>query len=274
MWYTMNTFLILCSLAPGIIGVLLVVGGWKERKTNQLIAGTSTIDIRTIESEGLTAVNGTISGPVNGSEFVSPIGQTDDTVLAAWNVEEYIEPWQQIASGVESIPFRLDDGTGQIQVTIEDGVTWRSEQSYDVTNVDVTWKSGEADIVEDIGVEADPPAHITTFVHDHDIEEQSGAGISLDGSTTYRSRRCSEWTIGPGDEIYLHGHVRAAEGATTVLHPTDAIITPADNEPFILSDISKDELDHRTDTNYRTTLALSAGLFVISAGLIVAGLTL
>lgn len=246
------------------IGVLLAVGGWQQRKKHQLITKTPTTDIQDITSEGTVELNGTISRPVDGRGFVSPIGQTDGTVYTRWMVQEWNErgersTWRPIASGTDSVPFYLDDGTDQIQVAVGDGSS------------DVIWEGGETHDVEEVPLDSDPPAHITRFIQEHDVEEPSGSITDIiDVGNTPGDRRYSEWALGTGDEVYLLGHVSAAEGATMPLHPEDAIVAPKDNEEFIFSELSEEELDRRLSG--LLLLPFSVIVTVIGVGLLIFGL--
>lgn len=261
----MNGFLILCSLIPGGIGILLVVKGWKKRKQHQLITGLPTTDIRTIDSEESTEFRGEISGPVDGDGFISPIGQADDTVFAAWEVKKWNEGghnsgWEVLDVGLDAVPFYLDDGTDRVRVEIVDGSDIGSWQ-FDP-------------FIEEVDVDSDPPAHIRTFVQNEGLSEQSGSIANLvNVGNAQGDRHYSEWALGRGDEVYLLGHVHATEGATTPLHPEDVIVTQAADEPFIISDLSEEEVTHRIGTTYRLMVACGAVAIVLGVGLIVAGMT-
>lgn len=243
------------------IGVLLAVSGWQQRKEHQLVTETPTTDIQDINSEGLVELKGTISGPVDGREFVSPIGQTDGAVFTRWMVREWNEggennTWRVIGRGTDSVPFYLDDGTDQIQVAVGD------EPS------DVTWKGGEIHTEEEVPLDSDTPGHITRFIQEHDVEAPSRSITNIiDVGNTPGDRRYSEWTLGIGDEIYLLGHVHAAERATTPLHPEDAVVAPKDNNRFILSELSEEELDLRLGVS----LPFSVLIMLIGAGLLIFG---
>lgn len=251
-----------------IFGLVAAGIGWHQRKQYQLIAGTPTTDIRNIDSEGLVELKGTISGSADGSGFVSPIGQTDETVFAAWLVQEWNEHtpnsgsnWKLLASGTDSETFHLDDGTDQVRVVVEDHPT-------------VTQKI-EDPVIEEVDVESETPAHIEEFVQETpDLSEQSGSITNrVDVGNAHGDRKYTEWTLGLGDEIYILGHVHAAEGATTPLHPEDAIVRLTDGEKSILSDMSEEELTLRGGTSYRLAFAGGAIALILGVGLIVAGTT-
>lgn len=280
MSFTMSsTIHVIGGLITGIIGVVLAVAGWKKRKLYHVLTGTPTTDIQNVNNEGIVKFTETIGGPVDGKGFVSPINNKDKSVFAMWYIYEWKRQssgstgkyytWLPVDSGMYSVPFHLDDGTHQIQVAIGNNPG------------DVVWRFGDAHVLEIVGVESDSAVDMTTFVHDHDLEEQSGLSNTMgdvgkaapysDG--TDPGDRCyAEWAFGPGDEIFLLGHAHAAEGATPPLHSGNLIVEPT-NEPFILTETSGDELTDVLSTSYPQEFATSAVAFVLSAILFVAGLT-
>ena len=275
-----STWLVIGGIVSGVIGIGIAAMGWRDLKLyNVLFTGTPTTDIQNINSEEKVEFEETISGPVDGSGFVSPIGQRDETVFAMWYVYEWkIGPnekdrraWSGVSSGMYSVPFYLDNGTDRIQVEVGNHPG------------DVMWKFGDAHVVEDVEEAADSPVDITSFVREHDLVDQRGldytiGDVGLDhvfsglDSNTRGDRRYAEWTFGPGDEIYVLGHAHAANGATAPLRPEDTIVAPAD-KPFIITDQSKDEWEPLFNTNFRLVFAISAFAIILGAGLLVAGQT-
>lgn len=269
--------LLLIGGCSAIIGLVMAGIGWQQRKHHQLVTGTPTTEIRTIDSEGRVELQGTISGPAAGSGFVSPIGQTDETVFVAWKIEEWQpdddekrqnhnvpgsqrDHWQTIAAGFDAVPFHLEDGTDQIRVEIED------------SSADVTREFEEVPVVEEVDIDSQPPAHLRTVEDEQGLSEPSGSIVNRIpvGNNNYGDRRYSERALTPGEEIYLLGDVRAVEGATTPLHPEDAVITPTGDETFLLSDLSEEELTQRIGFKYRFLFAASAFCLLLGIGLFVA----
>lgn len=187
----MNLELILLFIGGcfSVVGLAMAGFGWQQRKHHQLVTGTPTTDIRSLDSEGLVELQGTISEPASESGFVSPIGQTTNTIFATWAVEEWSHDssrdkstWANIAGGIDSVPFYLDDGTGQVRVEIGD----RSS--------DVTQEFEEIPIVEEVNIDAQPPAHIRTFDDEHSLSKPEGASGNLlsIGKNDYGDRHYSE----------------------------------------------------------------------------------
>ena len=255
------------GLFASVVGLGACLTGWRKRKHHRLITETPTTDVRHIDSEGQVELAGEIDGTADGDGFVSPIGRADDTVLAAWEVEEWNESgdhsnWQTVGSGIDSTPFRLSDGTDQVRVAIED------------RDDDVIREWEEFPVVENVGVDDEPPEHIETFEREHDLPEQSGSITNVvDVGKAHGDRRYSEQALGPGDGIYLLGYARAAEGATTPLHPDEAVVTPVDDGAFIVSDLTEDALTDRLSTSYRLWLAGGAIAVLLGIGVVVSETT-
>lgn len=250
-----------------VVGLAAAGFGWQQRKHKTLVTDTPTTEIRTLDSEGPVELQGTISEPTDGSGFVSPISQTTDAVFTTWKVEQWSadsdrdgSTWANIARGIDSVPFYLDDGTGQVRVEI-------GERSSDVTQ-----EFDEVPIVEKVDVDSQPPMHIRTFEDENGLPERSGSSGTLLPSSgrKYGDRRYSEHTLTTGEDIYLLGHVRAAEGATMPLHPEDTVVAPTENETFLLSDLPEDELMQQLTSSYRTWFGFGAVFLLIGIGFLVA----
>lgn len=241
-------------------------------------SGSIEYMLRSQLDEQQVELSGTISGPVDGSGFVSPISQTEDSVFAKWDYYEWAHDdddsalgWRLGDSGMYSVPFYLDDGTGRIQVAIDD------------CSRDVRWRFGDPHVTEYVSVETASPIDLTTFVSEHNLEGQSrGRGDhdtisrqhpSSDG-TTVGDRHYAEWTLEPGDEIHLTGRAHGPEGRTLPRYSENMIVTP-DSLANITSDRYEgyDEVSVDVSWVYRLYFIGSAILFVISAGLLIAGLT-
>ncbi|SIR46828.1 E3 Ubiquitin ligase [Haladaptatus litoreus] len=217
-------------------------------------------------------------------QFSSRSAQNPDTLLAAWEVKEWSESggtenWQTLASGIRSVPFVVNDGTGEIRVDIgdrvDDGTDWLPNERAianngtavdDLTCIFKDWP------VTEVGAESETPQYIREFITgESSVGEQSGSITNLvDVGNSHGDRRYYEQTLSPGDDIYLLGNVHAERGATTPLQADDAVIEPVDGERFVISDRDEDELTNELSGNYRRSLALSGGLVVLGIGLIIA----
>ncbi len=274
------------AIFAGIISLLigLVVRWIAQQRSGQysLIRSTSTTEVRAIDSEGVVELNGKISPTKETETFTSPVARNSDALFAGWEVQEWSESgsnyWKTIASGIRSVPFVLDDGTGEIRVEIDDvdnGVKLLSNDRASITNgtaVDeLTCIFQDWPVIE-VGVKSEPPQHIRDFVaSERAVSEQSGSITNLiDIGNKHGDRRYYEQTLSPNDDVYLLGTVHAEAGATTPLHAEDAVIKPTDGEKFVISDRSENELIDTMGSKYRRTLAICGVFVVFGIALIVA----
>jgi hypothetical protein len=269
-------------------GVLLLVAafaavyGRRQHRKHALVETTETTDVRDIRSEGLVELKGTVRAD---DPFDSPIAGEPCTV-SAWEVEEWNEKgssdmWETRASGVYATPFDLDDGTGRVRVDVgthvDDTSTGTGIDEIQVGAVDVDRFLSNGVTVDDvlaplddfsvelsIPPDAEPPERIVSFVQgEGSVDTQTDSITNLvDMGNKHGERRYYEGTLGPGDDVYLLGTVRAAADATRPLKPEDVVVTPADDQ-FIVSDRSEDEL---VDTFGQYTYAYAAAGVAAVAG--------
>lgn len=274
------------GIIAGIIGLAAAYYGWQKHQQHELITETETTEIRNIDTEGPVELIGEISNSEEDNKFVSPIGRKVGTVFSAWKSEEWSEhgdwsSWRTLANGIQAEPFHIDDGTGQVQVAIEDCASKKgflsrhwSIASEGVAVDGVVCELDDFSIAEVVGAESDSPAHIEEFVRGESaLAGQSGSITNVvDVGKAHGDRRYYERAFGPGEEIYLIGHVQATDGATTPLGPEDVVISPT-NGTFILSNLSEDALIDRLNSSYQLSLGLGVVAIVVAIGLFVAGTT-
>lgn len=284
----MSTDMIGAGLVLGLLGIGVAYQGWKKRRQHQLVTETPTTEIRSIDDEGRVELKGTVTGPADDEEgFVAPISNEDGTLLAAWEMQEWSEhgdhsEWNIMASGVHSVPFLIDDGTDSVRVAIEDradgGTDWMPSDrglASEGTAVDGVVCEFEEFPSVTIDAESEPPQHIREFVKgETSVSEQTGSITNLiDVGNAHGDRRYHEQTLRKGNDTYVLGHVRANEGATMPLHPEDVVVTPDEEEKFIISDQTEAELTDDLGGTYRFFLAGGVVFVLVAVGLVVAGAT-
>lgn len=254
-----------------VISLMTTKKGWEHRTMYNLVADEPVIAVRDIKREGSVELEGTISSS-DGDGFVSPIGQREETVLAAWKVERWDEigenspsQWRTVATGIDAEPFYLTDDTDRVRVEID-------------ADDDVNWQFDVEPVVVDIGVKEELPANIESFVDDHGLTERSNLGSDIANianiGRSHGDRRYTEWTFGADNDIYLNGQIHATERATEPLHPEDAIVSPVDREEFFISDRSAAEMADQSGSKYRLWFALSVLLLIVGAVMIYLGMSL
>jgi hypothetical protein len=288
----MSTVLLIVGVVLLLIAVFAAVYGRRQHRRSALIKDTETSNVRDIKKEGTVELKGTVRGD---NLFTSPI-KGDESVLSAWEVEEWDETgdsgmWKTCATGIYSTPFELDDGTGRVYVDVGDYVNDAStgtgiddiqvgpidvdrflSNGVTVDNVLAALKRFSVEI--SIPPDTEPPERIAEFVQgEAGVGAQTGSITNvLDFGNKHGERRYYEGTLSPGDDIYLLGQARAAENATHPLKPEDVVVTASDNNQFVISDKSEDELTESfSQYKYAYAGAIAAAAASIAALAIGAG---
>lgn len=278
-----------------VFGAGLLLYGWRRRSYHRLITETPTTDIIQIDEPGLVELVGEVVSPDEAegdvSTFEAPLSETPETVVAGWRVEEWSETgdrsrWKTLASGVDTVPFAIDDGTGHVVVDVgshaeRGGLLGRIrdagelQDSVEVGDTTIDFRS--LPTVREVGAQEDTPEEIRAFVENKPSLTRQTDSITnvVDIGNAHGDRRYREATISVGDEVYLLGPVRARDDdrATARLRPEEAVIKPApdDETPFILSERSEDELVAATQSS-KYALGFGAVLVLIGLGLVVLGI--
>lgn len=258
----MSTVLLVAGVVLLLVASFAGVYGRRQHRKRALVAGTETTDVRDVREEGLVELTGTVRAD---DPFDSPIGG-ERAVLSAWQVEEWdergdSEMWETRAEGIYATPFELDDGTGRVRVDVgtrvNDTSTGTGIDEIQVGPVDVDRLLSDGVTVGDtlaaldgfsvattVPPDADPPERIAAFVQGEGSVAAQTDSITnvVDFGNAHGERRYYEGTLGPGDDVYLLGHARAAEGATHPLKPEDVVVEPVADSQFIISDRSESEL--------------------------------
>jgi hypothetical protein len=285
------------ALPIGIIGLFFVIAGtglllygWRRRSYHAKIAETPTTDILQIDEPGLVELSGEVvpnEDAERGRTFETTLSETEDTVVAGWCIEEWSESrkfdrWSTLARGVDAVPFVLDDGTGEVMVDVGSqgqrasyfgGILNFGELQESVELGDTTVDFRELPTVWEVGVDEEPPQAVQTFVDEKESVPRQTDSITnvVDVGHAHGDRRYREATITVGDDVSLVGSARAKDDnqSTSRLYPEDAFIEPApdDDEPFILSERSAQELVATTQS-WRYYLAAGALMVLIGLGMI------
>jgi len=222
--------------------VLALGGGWlvregfRRRKQRELMTDTPTEQAESL-SMGPSEVTGVAR---TGDREPLPAPFTDEEcVIAEWRVEEYDEDagddggsWQTVGSGLDGMPFRVDDGTGEVLVRPNmDAVYEFDEGSETTVSVDV----GEA-----------PPAPVRSFIDrstEVDPVTDSGGGVGAsDGDRRYHQK-----LIRPEEDVYVFGTVQPREDATSASNVENLHIGPvqdgtAEEPMFMIANEPESEL--------------------------------
>ncbi|MDY7081902.1 MAG: GIDE domain-containing protein, partial [Halobacteria archaeon] len=166
------------------------------------------------------------------------------------------EGWETIAEHEESVPFYLDDGTGEVLVNPE-GAEFR-------VPVDNEYRVDEYE---------SEPAEVEHFLEKGQGEGKEFFGINFGRvSDTNEDRRYYEYYVGVDDRAYVFGKAlnkKDTKGSST--NEDNIVINEDDSTPmFMVSDRSEKELLSATRWNIALYLLLGAGIATAGfAGLLV-----
>jgi len=200
-----------------VIGGLLMRSAFQRRRQRQLIAETPTEDVESV-TIGPSEVAGT-AVPVDAA-MPAPFSD-DDCVVAQWTVQQFYEDddssgWRTVSSGVEFVPFYVDDGTGRLLVEPDEDVV------YDI-------REGTEPAFE-VRRSQKPPAAVQRFfagrrfspleslrsklavASGFDFEVGDGFGFGTGGRQA-GDRRYEQHLIRPGEQVYVCGTVQRRASA-------------------------------------------------------------
>jgi hypothetical protein len=286
----------MASVAVVLFGVVLAGAGgfglwwgYSRREPHELITETPTTEVRRLSEAGLVELKGEVAGPAAGADaFASPIGG-DEALVAAWTVEEWDERgdhsrWRTLASGVRSVPFELDDGTGRVAVEVgdhADGGLFTAgvdpAASDGVSFGDVLVEFDAYDTVRKVGAEEAAPASIREFVAgERTVGPQSGSITNvIDVGNAHGDRRYYEETFGPGERLYVLGRTYPRDPDPAYpLRPGELVVTaPRDDDDGMLIVANEREQELVRQTRYHL-LGLALGGAGLVAGLVLVGVGL
>lgn len=262
-------------VAIGLVGVGI---GRRRRHEFETIAGTQTTEVLSI-TPGPVEVSGTAS-PVDDRLLRAPFSEAE-CLLAEWEIEEWEESgkhsgWETKGSGVETVPFLLDDGTGTVLVRPSGADVDLDETGTETVEVGATERS-PVPIREFLELDATPGPSAEPLIE------------ALDWGTTHGDRKYHQRLVTPGDEVYVYGTAtrepgdewgerdfviaeRTGDGETTGASRTRSDSTDerhGDAALFLVSDHSEEELvEDRSD--YRLYVAGGTFATLLGAGILAA----
>lgn len=221
-------------------GLLLVAGlvaaynGWRWRRERATIASREATDVLSV-TPGPVELSGTARAGESGT--VEAPFSDETALLAAWEVEEWTEmsnrsSWVPKGSGVDSVPFLVDDGTGEALVRA-DGAEVELDE---VGEEEAVVRSRDA-----------PPGRIREFL---DREDTPGESTDVPRPTDVGKkdgrRRYIQRLLTPGDEVYVHGTATRETGEAWGGRDVAVVESADDGHPdadlFLVSDQSEEEL--------------------------------
>ena len=238
---------LLALVVGSFLGLYLIYDGFGKWQTKRVIEDTPTAKVRSM-AVGRTELEG-IAEP-DGGTIEAPF--TDEECLHIdWEVEEWRKDpddddydWATVAKGARSVPFYLDDGTGQVLVRADQG-----NPAFEVSPANTrqfTVDSGHS-----------PPAEVREFIEHHDsryddtgfFEDPVDALTDLATSGgigfTDRRRRYTQRVLPAGSDVYLLGSAVQRDAGGTMEGQEDLLAVTREEEldTFVISGRSEEELE-------------------------------
>ena len=225
------------ALLSVLFGAFFIRKGFRRRQQRELMVDTPTEQAESL-SMGPSEIEG-VARPAPDGPMPAPFID-DDCVVATWEILEYDDDdddggsWNHVASGLEGVPFYVDDGTGSVLVEPHDDARYEIDPD------------GETTVRVD--VEEVPPDPIASFIATNErvdpVDETSHSGTPAEGDRKYRQN-----LIKPGEDVFVFGTVQPrADGGNRTSNVENLVIRKvpegdATQEPmFMIADEPQSEL--------------------------------
>jgi hypothetical protein len=208
------------SLVDGLLGAGLVYWSRKNARVAELIESTPTTPVREL-CEGFHEAKGAVV-PVAGTE-VSPMSQKT-CVHYEFTVKEARTrrsgkhtrtEWVTVVHDRQSLPFALDDGTGQVGVDLNGAELTLARDAYASS-----------------GFLSDAPPELERLL-------QQRYGRSTQGWVFNKSMRYEETVLEPGDELYVLGNVQVAGDRLCFVPGGELYLVSDGSEEAVLASYSR-----------------------------------
>ena len=231
-----------------VVGLYTARTGLRERARSKRIAATETTAIRQLQP-GAAEVTGTAHSAEDAALVESPISGRD-AVAATVEVEEWESSgqgggsWETKHEDRVAVPITVRDGTGEVRVELP------AEGDLNLETTQTKVGSGD-----------EPPADIAAYL-DREAEIDAASSRDIGPLSIGERRRYSEGVIEPGDDVYVLGAAREAQGDWGERNVV--IDGPTDAGDFLLSDKSESALI--TEGKRSGLLSLAFGGALLLAG--------
>lgn len=218
-------------------GLLLVYGGFRKWQQRRLIEDTPTEKVRSA-AVGRTELSGTVE-PIDGVGTLEQPFTDGQALVATYEVEEWREDhddnsrWETIERDTRVTPFELDDGTGRMRVEPE------SDATIEISDGNTTQFR--------VGANETPPDEVVAFFErEYGADEDAGLVQKVlqagPGARDSDRRRYTQEVIPPGEDVYLLGGARPADGARGSNAERLVLGHDEGSGEFIISDMGESEI--------------------------------
>lgn len=235
-------------------GLALLAGGWgfrtgwREFRRRQLIRGTPTSKVRSM-AVGAVEVKGE-ARPVD-EPLVSPMSH-QKACMFELEVEEYHPDddggdWRTVLQLEESVPFHLDDGTGEVLVEPEAAsLSIEVEEKIQLDDGDEP-PAALGEWAQDRGLvdeaDAPEPEGITDKISDLVASQFADDAEKHLVRDSRHDRRYTEKVLAVGEETYVFGGAEPREGVGSQENARNLVVRRhPGTDTFLVSDRSEREL--------------------------------
>lgn len=220
-----------------VSGVFFIRKGFRRRKQRELMEDTPTEQAESL-SMGPSEVSG-VARPGPTGTVTAPFTD-EECVVSTWEVLEYREDddddggsWNTVASGLDGVPFYVDDGTGSVLVRPHD------DARYEIN------PDGETTVRVDVNESL--PEQVASFIDGTGgvsrVTESSTESGTSEGDRKYRQN-----LIKPSEDVFVFGTVQPRADADGTSNAENLVIQKvpegdATQEPlFMIADEPQSEL--------------------------------
>lgn len=260
------------------LGLAGVYTGWKRRRVHARMAAVAPTPVRELASPVVTELEG--SAVPTGDPASAPVTGRD-AVVAAWAVEEWDERgdrsrWREVARGIETSTFEVDDGTAAVRVapvskrdTAGKWTQTTGVSASDGVRIDDVLAEFDSFPIElELDPDEDPPARIRRLHDDHDLYEDTGSVTNaVDVGKKHGRRRYAEQVVEPDDDVYVLGRVEARDDPDrTRFRPGEAVVTEPGDGLLVLSNQDEASLEAEFASSARIHLVAGAVATLVGLG--------
>jgi len=210
------------AVALVAVGAGLVYWGRRRYRVYRLVTETATSSVGEISDGDTVGIAGAV---VADETIASPLVEDGlvldgESVLDAWLVRDRrtrrgIERWAPTARGIESVPFRVDDGTGELFVDVgnhADGwipfppLSHTFDSPRGVTSGGVLCRFSKFVPVMTVDSGEEPPGRLAEFATWAAALDPDQRAVNT--GTRYRDRRVWVGSVEPGAEVFVLGEAR------------------------------------------------------------------
>ncbi|MFB6172569.1 MAG: hypothetical protein ABEJ23_08540 [Haloarculaceae archaeon] len=229
-----------------LFGVGFVWAALRSLRQSWTVLSTPRTDARDVTA-GPVRLHGTVRA---GEEAVAGPLTGTRCALARWEIRQGTGTGRletELASGYDAAPFRLEDGTGAVEVA----VTGERE----LFDLDIELGSDWDDPIYEVPYSEERPEPAAALESAADVHDWATGGASVSERLGVK-RRYHEWRVETGDEVTVYGEARET--------PAGTVVEPGETFVLATGDLAR-------TLQFRTLVFLLAAAFFLGGSFAVLG---